>query len=56
MALTQGHQIICCDRNRRGGIKRIWLSEIGSIPASEVTYAAGGEITSFHSPLYNNAK
>lgn len=27
MALTKGHAIICCDRNRRGGLKRIWLME-----------------------------
>lgn len=27
MALTQGHEVICCDRNRRGGIKKIWLIE-----------------------------
>lgn len=27
MALTQGHQVICCDRNRRGGLKNIWLMD-----------------------------
>lgn len=27
MALSQGHQVICCDRNRRGGVKRVWLGE-----------------------------
>tara|TARA_R100000231_G_scaffold42707_2_gene37279 strand:+ start:2760 stop:3344 length:585 start_codon:yes stop_codon:yes gene_type:complete len=27
MAITQGHEVTCCDRNRRGGIKRIVLVE-----------------------------
>jgi|TARA_R110002074_G_scaffold1973_5_gene11904 hypothetical protein len=45
MAITQGHSIACCDRNRRGGIKRIWLIEQGNLGA--VAYAAGGEINSF---------
>lgn len=27
MALTQGHEVICCDRNRRGGLKNIWLMD-----------------------------
>lgn len=27
MAITQGHQVICCDRNRRGGLKNIWLMD-----------------------------
>tara|TARA_R100001443_G_C3333468_1_gene172854 strand:+ start:117 stop:773 length:657 start_codon:yes stop_codon:yes gene_type:complete len=55
MSLTQGHQIICCDRNRRGGLKRIWLSEVGIAPSTEVTYAAGGEITSFSTPYYGES-
>jgi len=56
MALTQGHAIICCDRNRRGGLKRIWLMEQGNLSGT-VTYASsgdgpgadahGGEINSF---------
>jgi hypothetical protein len=40
MALTQGHAIVCCDRNRRGGLKRIWLMEQGGLGA--VDYAAAG--------------
>jgi hypothetical protein len=64
MALTQGHQIICCDRNRRGGVKRIWLAEQGIAPAIAPVYATsgqgpggdthGGEIISFQSILYGN--
>ena len=56
MALTQGHAIICCDRNRRGGLKRIWLMEQGNLTGT-VAYASsgdgpgadahGGEISSF---------
>ena len=56
MALTKGHAILCCDRNRRGGLKRIWLMEQGGLNGG-VTYAvagtgpgsdaAGGEINTF---------
>jgi len=56
MALTQGHCIVCCDRNRRGGLKRIWLMEQGGLSGG-VTLAlagtgpggdaAGGEYNSF---------
>ena len=31
MAITSGHQVVCCDRNRRGGLKAIWLVEQGKI-------------------------
>lgn len=57
MALTKGHQIVCCDRNRRGGLKRIWLAEQDNVPITSPVYAtagdgpgsdaAGGEFTSF---------
>tara|TARA_R110002096_G_scaffold261638_10_gene455258 strand:+ start:135 stop:782 length:648 start_codon:yes stop_codon:yes gene_type:complete len=40
MALTQGHAIVCCDRNRRGGLKRIWLMEQGGL--TTVAYATAG--------------
>jgi len=40
MALTKGHAIECCDRNRRGGLKRIWLMEQGGL--GSVDYAAAG--------------
>ena len=29
--ITKGHNVSCADRNRRGGIKRIWLSEIDAV-------------------------
>ena len=29
--ITKGHSISCSDRNRRGGIKRIWLSELDNV-------------------------
>ena len=53
MALTKGHAIICCDRNRRGGLKRIWLVEqqhlgaVGYASAGTPTGAAGGEFNVF---------
>nr|BAR36749.1 hypothetical protein [uncultured Mediterranean phage uvMED] len=60
MAITKGHAIICCDRNRRGGLKRIWLMEQGGLGA--VAYAtagsgpgsdaAGGEFNSFVSSTF----
>ncbi len=60
MAITKGHAIICCDRNRRGGLKRIWLMEQGGLGA--VGYAAagsgpgsdahGGEFNSFTSSTF----
>jgi len=51
MALTQGHAIICCDRNRRGGLKRIWLMEKGLITGGigAVTYHTNGEFITFPS-------
>mgnify|MGYP003151296246 CR=1 FL=1 len=49
MALTQGHAIVCCDRNRRGGLKRIWLMEQDNLTGT-VVYAGGtSEITAFDS-------
>jgi len=68
MALSQGHQVICCDRNRRGGLKRIWLGEQyirntnspviidttgGNGPGGDTS---GGEILSFRTMGYNSAK
>ena len=61
MALTKGHAIVCCDRNRRGGLKRIWLMEKTSLTATPVYATAGqgpgsdtvgGEITSFVSRFW----
>lgn len=31
MSITRGHNVICCDRNRRGGIKKIWLVDTDKI-------------------------
>jgi len=31
MALTSGHSVVCCDRNRRGGIKSIYLANTDQI-------------------------
>ena len=43
MAITSGHAVSCCDRNRRGGIKRIYLLEqdkLGTPSASSGVYTA----------------
>ena len=42
MGLTKGHAIVCCDRNRRGGLKRIWLMEKQYL-ATTVVYNDAGE-------------
>ena len=49
MPITQGHEVICCDRNRRGGLKNIWLVEQDDITGgpSAVTFGATHLITSF---------
>jgi hypothetical protein len=47
MALTKGHAIICCDRNRRGGLKRIWLTEQDKLTGT-VEYATAGTPTGAH--------
>lgn len=52
MALTKGHAIICCDRNRRGGLKRIWLMEQGNLTGS-VGYAVAGTPTGAHGGEFN---
>jgi len=31
MAITSGHNVICCDRNRRGGLKTIFLTNTDDI-------------------------
>lgn len=45
MALSRGHQVICCDRNRRGGLKNIWLVESDKVTAEVVS--AAGVVTTF---------
>ena len=47
MAITKGHAIICCDRNRRGGIKRIWLMEQDNLTGA-VEYATAGNPAGAH--------
>ena len=47
MAITKGHEVICCDRNRRGGLKNIWLMEKDNLTATPVYAAATNEYTSF---------
>ena len=44
MAITQGHEVVCCDRNRRGGLKTIYIVEQDRI--GDVT-AASGVISDF---------
>ena len=61
MALSRGHNVLCCDRNRRGGLKRVWLAEQVKGPGT-VTYAStgdgpggdahGGEFTSFSGRMW----
>lgn len=31
MAITSGHTVVCCDRNRRGGLKSIYLANTDQI-------------------------
>jgi len=47
MALTQGHQVLCCDRNRRGGLKNIWLMSSETNPTSATTLSATNVYTVF---------
>ena len=53
MALTQGHEVLCCDRNRRGGLKTIYLVDKDQIDT--IVYdAAANKYTSFMTDdLYN---
>lgn len=37
MAITKGHEVLCCDRNRRGGLKNIWLMDKDKVTATAVT-------------------
>lgn len=40
MSLLNGHEVICCDRNRRGGLKRIFLmdkDELTTAPSYNAT-------------------
>ena len=41
MALTTGHNVVCCDRNRRGGLKTVWLANTDDITSFTVDTTAG---------------
>ena len=36
MSITSGHSVVCCDRNRRGGIKSIYLANTDTISSFSV--------------------
>ena len=39
--ITKGHEVLCADLNRRGGLNRIWLMETDQITYSGFTVTAG---------------
>ena len=39
--ITKGHEVLCADKNRRGGINRIWLTETDNVDYSGFTVTAG---------------
>ena len=41
MAITSGHNVICCDRNRRGGLKTIFLANTDDITSFTLDATAG---------------
>jgi len=41
MSITTGHNVICCDRNRRGGLKTIWLANTDEIASFTPDTTAG---------------
>lgn len=41
MSITTGHNVICCDRNRRGGLKAIHLANTDDITSFTLDAAAG---------------
>jgi len=41
MSLTTGHNVICCDRNRRGGLKAIHLANTDDIASFTLDATAG---------------
>ena len=45
MAITTGHSVICCDRNRRGGLKTIWLTNTDDITSFTAGSGATHEYT-----------
>jgi hypothetical protein len=49
MAITSGHEVVCCDRNRRGGLKAVYLVEQANV--GTVSAPAAGIIANFPSSL-----
>ncbi len=41
MSITSGHNVVCCDRNRRGGLKSIWLTNTDDITSFTAGSGAG---------------
>ncbi len=41
MAITTGHNVVCCDRNRRGGLKTIHLANTDDITSFTLDATAG---------------
>tara|TARA_R110001599_G_scaffold52852_2_gene147901 strand:+ start:3485 stop:4036 length:552 start_codon:yes stop_codon:yes gene_type:complete len=41
MSITTGHNVICCDRNRRGGLKTIYLGNTDDITSFTLDSTAG---------------
>jgi|GEM_PF-3366952 len=39
--ITKGHEVLCGDLNRRGGLNRIWLMETDSVTYSAFTLTSG---------------
>ena len=39
--ITKGHEVLCADKNRRGGINRIWLTETDNVDYAGFTVTSG---------------
>ena len=39
--ITKGHEVLCADKNRRGGINRIWLTETDNVDYTGFTVTSG---------------
>ncbi len=47
MSLLNGHEVICCDRNRRGGLKRIFLMDKDELTTAPAYNAVSNMYTTF---------
>lgn len=47
MSLLNGHEVICCDRNRRGGLKRIFLMDKAELSVAPSYSAANNVYNTF---------